>query len=154
MTTVEAQSPSLSNDPAFSFILLHRINYPIDAERLGIYAKIYAGFQVDRKGHVQEISILNQNKIGYGFEEEVVKKLKLLPPLNPKYEGNYALPVTFAFIDHSNDGKAMSPSGSLSKMYLTSRILLDEIKIVGGRVPRQKNKTSPQSLGQILTTDK
>jgi len=81
MTTVEAQSPSLSNDPAFSFILLHRINYPIDAERLGIYAKIYAGFQVDRKGHVQEISILNQNKIGYGFEEEVVKKLKLLPPL-------------------------------------------------------------------------
>ena len=153
MTTVQAQGPSLSNDPAFSFILLHRINYPIDAERLGIYAKIYAGFQIDQKGHIQGISILNQGKIGYGFEDEVVKKLKLLPPLNPKYEGYYALPVTFAFIDHSNDGKVISPSGSISKMYLTNRILLDEIKIVGGRVPRQKNKISPQSLGQILTTD-
>jgi len=152
LATAQVPGSSLSKDPVFLTVLRKRIYYPINAERLGVYAKIYAGFQIDSRGHIQQVSILNPTKIGYGFEEEVIKKIKLLPPLNPNYEGSYALPVTFAFIDHTNHGKAVSPSGKLSKQYLTNRILLDEIEITGGRVPDQKSKVSPQSIGHVLTT--
>lgn len=152
LTTAQVPGPSLSKDPVFSTVLRQRIYYPTDAERLGVYAKIYAGFQIDARGHVQQVTILNPTKIGYGFEEEVIKKLKLLPPLHAKYEGSYALPVTFAFIDHTNNGKAVSPSVKLSRQYFTNRILLDEIEIIGGRIPEQKGKISPQSMGHVLTT--
>jgi hypothetical protein len=153
LATAQVSSSPLSGDPVFSTVLRRRIHYPISAERTGVYAKIYAGFQIDKKGHIQQVSFLNPTKIGYGFEEEVVKKLKLLPPLHPKYEGTYALPVTFAFIDHTNHAKPVSPSGKLSKLYLTDRILLDEIEIVGGRIPEQRDKARPQSMGNILTTN-
>ncbi|SOD93572.1 energy transducer TonB [Spirosoma fluviale] len=150
-----AQVPnhSLSEDPVFSTVLRRRIQYPINAEREGVYAKIYAGFHIDKKGHIQQVSILNPSKVGYGFEEEVLKKLKLLPPLQPKYEGNYALPITFAFIDHTNHAKPVSPSGKLSRLYLTDRILLNEVEIIGGRIPEQRDKVKPQSLGHVITTN-
>lgn len=153
LATAQGQSPSLSRDPVFSTVLQHRIHYPVSAERSGIYARIYAGFQVDQKGHIQQISILNPTKIGYGFEEEVLRKLTLLPPLHPKYEGAYALPVTFAIIDHTDRGKAVSPSGQLSGLFLSNRVVLNEIKIVGGKIPARKDKISPQSTGQILLNE-
>lgn len=151
--TAQTIGSTLDQDPVFTTVLLRRVYYPADAERLGIYAKIYAGFNIDQKGHVQNISVLNPKKIGYGFEEEVIKKIRLLPPLNSKYEGSYALPITFAFVDYSNGSKEVSPTGSLPIQYISNRTLLNELRILGGRTLKQKGIMTPQSNGQVLTTD-
>lgn len=153
LATAQVINTKLDEDPVFTAVLSRRIIYPVHAEQVGMYAKVYAGFHIDQKGHIQDVSILNPVKIGYGFEEEVMKKLRLLPPLNPKYEGSYALPVTFAFVDYTNGTNAISPSGKLSSQYVAGRVLLNEVKIVGGRTPNQKGKVAPQSIGQVLTTD-
>ncbi len=96
---------------------------------------------------------LAPRKIGYGFEEEILKKVKLLPPVNPRYEGSYTLPVTFAFIDHTNGGKAISPTGKLPNQYFKDRTLLNELLVVGGRTIGRKDKMTTQSQGQVLTID-
>jgi hypothetical protein len=136
--TAQVGSDKLNEDPVFNAVLAQRIIYPSDAEHLGVYAKVYAGFHIDQKGHIQDVNILNPTKTGYGFETVVTKKLKLLPPLNPKYEGNYALPVIFALIDYNDRGKVISPSGNLSNTYFKGRLLLNELKIVGSKTPLQK----------------
>ncbi|HEX9957818.1 MAG TPA: hypothetical protein VGA96_11185, partial [Fibrella sp.] len=98
--------------------------------------------------------ILNPAKIGYGFEQEVTKKLKKLPPLNPKYEGNYALPIAFALPDYDNGAKVTSPVNNLPDVYLKNRTLLNEIKIVGNIMPNEKgNELAPYSLGTVPPTN-
>ncbi|MEZ0542030.1 energy transducer TonB [Fibrella arboris] len=150
-----AATPALSEDPVFRIMLPRRIVYPAAAEHAGVYAKVYAGFRIDSKGHVQDISILNPTKIGYGFEHEVIKKLKKLPPLKPDYEGTYALPVTFALSDYGNGAKVTSTTNSLSNMYLGNRILLTELKIVGNVMPIEKgHELAPYTLGTVPLTDR
>jgi hypothetical protein len=154
LATAQVINTKLDEDPVFRAVLSRRISYPVYAEQVGIYAKVYAGFRIDQRGHIQDVSILNPVKIGYGLEEEVMKRVKLLPPLNPKYEGSYALPVTFAFVDHTTNGvEAISPPGKLDHQYVQNRVLLTEIKVIGGRTPRQKGNMSTQSVGQVVTTD-
>lgn len=138
--TAQVESAKLNEDPVFKTVLSRQIVYPTDAERLGIYAKIYAGFHINRRGHIQDISILNPTKIGYGFEQAVTKKLRKLPPLNSKYEGNYALPVIFALVDYTNKGNLISPAGSLSNMQIGNRILLNEMRVISSKLPILKGK--------------
>ncbi len=134
----QTASPKLGEDPVFTGVLARRIVYPASAEQAGIYAKIYAGFRIDERGLLQDVKILNPTKVGYGFEQEVTRKLNVLPPLNPKYEGAYALPVIFAIKDYTSGGKLISPSGDLSAHYLNDRVLLSAIKIVGSKTPVQQ----------------
>ncbi|MBO0948605.1 energy transducer TonB [Fibrella forsythiae] len=156
-TVANAQTaiPALSDDPVFRIMLPRRIVYPAVAEHAGVYAKVYAGFRIDQRGHVQDVSILNPTKIGYGFEHEVIKKVKKLPPLDSKYEGSYALPVAFALPDYGNGAKVTSPSNTLPDMYLRNRILLAEIKIVGNVMPTEKgHELAPYTLGTVPLTNR
>ncbi|WP_157618557.1 energy transducer TonB [Spirosoma spitsbergense] len=144
VSSAQVGSPELGKDPVFVAVLSRRIMYPADAERSGVYAKIYAGFRIDKRGHIQDINILNPTKIGYGFERAVTNKLKSLPPLNPNYEGNYALPVTFALVDYTDRANVISPSGHLSNTYFKDRLLLSELKVIGSKTPIQKgNELAP-----------
>ena len=152
-TTAQARNARLDEDPVFIAVLSKRIQYPFNAERSGVYAKVYAGFHIDQKGRVQEVSILNPTKIGYGFEEEVSRKIKILPALNPKYEGDYALPIAFALPDYANSAKIVAPTGKLSEPYIKDRILLRELTIIGGKTSSQRGKLTPFTIGQVLTTD-
>lgn len=153
LATAQVVSAKLDEDPVFRTVLSRRISYPPHAEQVGVYAKIYAGFRIDQRGHIQDVSILNPVKIGYGLEEEVLKRIKLMPPLNPKLEGRYAFPVTFAFVDYTTNGvEAISPSGKLDRQYVQDRVLLNELKVIGGRT-RRNGKVSTQSVGQVVTTD-
>ncbi|NID08670.1 energy transducer TonB [Fibrivirga algicola] len=143
-------TPALSKDPVFRVLLPRRIMYPVVAERAGVYANVYAGFRIDHRGHVQDVSILNPTKIGYGFEHEVIKRVKRLPPLDPKYEGRYALPVTFALPDYGNGAKITSSTNRLPNAYLKDRILLTEVTIVGNVMPSEKgNELAPYTLGTV-----
>ncbi|RYF77927.1 MAG: hypothetical protein EOO39_02755 [Cytophagaceae bacterium] len=155
VANAQTATPALSEDPVFRIMLPRRIVYPAVAEHAGVYAKVYAGFRIDRKGHVQDVSMLNPTKIGYGFEHEVMKKLKKLPPLNPNYEGSYALPVTFALPDYGNGAKVTSTANNLPDMYLRNRILLTEIKIVGNVMPTEKgHELAPYTMGTVPQTNR
>lgn len=151
-----AQVPKarLDSDPVFTTLLSRRIHYPAEAEKNGIYAKLYVGFRIDEKGHVQDILMLNPDRIGYGFETEVTKAVSLLPPLKQTYAGLYALPVTFALFDALNSGQELTPSGTLPSYYLSGRVVLTELKRVSGRTPIPKGKLSAQSVGYVVTTDR
>ncbi len=152
--TAQVASGTLGEDPVFNSVLSRRIVYPAKAEQLGVYAKIYVGFNINPKGHIQDILILNPVKVGYGLEEEVIKKLKRLPPLNPKHAGNYALPVIFALTDYTDKGVIVGPSGNLSNTYLRGRLLLNSLTIVGSKTLVQKgNELAPYSRGAIEPVD-
>jgi hypothetical protein len=143
---------ALRTDPVFSTVLTRRIGYPFDAERAGVYAKLYAGFDIDHRGHIKAVSILNPTKTGYYFERVIVRGLKRMPPVQPRYEGRYALPVTFAFVDPANGANIITPLGKLEAKYLQDRTLLDELKIVGGQTPVSGGRLVPQSVGEVYVT--
>lgn len=122
-------SSKLRYDPVFVRVVSDQIAYPKEAIHAGIYAKIYAGFRIDEKGHIQDIYIINPNKLGIGFEQEIIKKLKRLPSLNPKYEESYALPINFCLKGPDNNSNQCA-TGVLPSYYYSGRILLDEITVV------------------------
>lgn len=120
----QADSLTVRHDPVFAKVLQKRIHYPQKAESTAMQAKIYAGFTINGEGHIQDIVILNPQKTGLGFEEEVMNGLKRLPPLNHKYAGSYALPIAFMFENEEN-------LGSLRSGFYINRTLLSEFRILG-----------------------
>ncbi|MBC8151503.1 MAG: hypothetical protein H7Z72_01195 [Bacteroidetes bacterium] len=117
----------LDQDPVFVSVLARQIAYPLKAAP-GAYARIYAGFSVDAKGRVGKVTILNPVKIGYGFEEEVTLGLKRLPVMNPRYQGDYVLPVLFAYVNYADYAKETVPDGTVPDWYFANRIRLSEIR--------------------------
>ncbi|WP_080059373.1 hypothetical protein [Spirosoma aerolatum] len=131
---------TLSQDPVFRTVLAARLVYPFDALYKEIYARVYAGFEVDEKGHLFNISILNHMSRGtrYGFEPNTIAALKKLPPLNPHYQGRYILPIAFIYVDSRHLDNPYIPKDSISMGGLANYILLDEIKVIGGNVDRKE----------------
>jgi hypothetical protein len=127
----QVDSLTVRHDPVFTKVLQKRIHYPRQAESTAMQAKIYAGFTINSEGHIQDISILNPQKIGLGFEEAVLNGLKRLPPLSHKYAGSYALPIAFMFENETD-------LGSLRSSFYTDRRLLSEFKVVGNARAAQK----------------
>lgn len=132
IATAQHTPARIDQDPVFVSVLTRQIAYPLKAAS-GAYARIYAGFSIDQKGHVQNVTILNPAKIGYGFEEEVTQGLKRLPLLNPRYEGDYVLPVLFVYVNYERQANETIPDGTVPTWYFTNRTLLTEIR-------RQNNK--------------
>lgn len=102
----------------------------MEAQRNGIYAKIYAGFHIDVQGHVQEVVILNPDKVGYGLEDEVKRTLNRLPPLHPRYAGDYVVPFVFGY-GAPGDPNPIMPKGTLPAELMENRRLLDTVVIMG-----------------------
>lgn len=117
----------VDQDPIFVSVLARQIAYPLKAAP-GAYARIYAGFSINAKGRVGKVTILNPVKIGYGFEEEVTLGLNRLPVMNPRYEGDYVLPVLFAYINYADHAKETIPDATMPPWYFANRILLSEIR--------------------------
>lgn len=117
----------VDQDPVFVSVLARQIVYPLKAAP-GAYARIYAGFSIDAKGRVGKVTILNPVKIGYGFEEEVTLGLKRLPVMNPRYEGDYVLPVRFVYVNYADHAKETIPDGTVPDWYFANRILLSELR--------------------------
>ena len=147
---VFAQLPpnKLSQDPVFSNVLEHRLKYPRQAQWSSIYARIFAEFTIDEKGHVQAISILNHSNEGvyFGLEPAVVNVLKKLPPLSLQYRGHYILPVTFQLQDYRSKGNLLIPKDSLHLIDLGGRVILNEVKVTGSTVNSQQRIGSSTRL--------
>lgn len=126
----------VDRDPVFMAVLARQLGYPLNAE--GAYARIYAGFSIDEKGRVRNIAILNPVKIGYGFEEEVVSSLKRLPSLNPRYVGDYVLPVSFVYVNYEKNASETIPEGTLPAWYFANRTVLPGIRRENGKPFRNR----------------
>ncbi|QDK82694.1 hypothetical protein EXU85_30440 [Spirosoma sp. KCTC 42546] len=126
-------SPDLNQDPVFTTVLKRRLTYPRQAEWSSVYGRVFAGFTVDNKGRIQNISILNSSHKGtyYGFEPTIRTALKKLPYLSLQYAGSYILPVSFIFVDYRHTDKPFIPQDTLFIQDLAGRIILKEINVFG-----------------------
>lgn len=134
METAIAQTTQvpISQDPVFATVLKRRIRYPVLAEQTGAYARIYARFLVNERGHVQQISLIQPAPKKDGFENAVLTGLKHLPPLSPRYEGQYILPVDFAYINYEiSPDPILPPTGVLPRHYQHDYTLLNPVRVVG-----------------------
>jgi hypothetical protein len=123
----------LDKDPVFRKVLSRRLSYPFSNAEVGNTKLVYAQFSIDEKGHTQNIKILNPASGRYyfiNFDRAVEKALKKLPPLQPRYEGKYVLPVIFA-INDMQTGKRVIPDNTTFNGKLSENILLKSVTIVG-----------------------
>lgn len=119
----------LSNDPLFNQTLYHKISYPSEAWRQGIYSRVYAGFEIDPLGQLKNLVILSPTNVGMGFVESVRNGLEKMPVLAPSFTGSYVLPVSFTFTNSLEHAGAHVPSNRLPTERLGGRKLLEEFVV-------------------------
>ena len=123
----------LDKDPVFRKVLSRRLSYPFSNAEVGYTKLVYAQFSIDEEGHAHNIKILNP-AVGklhfFDFDAVVEKALKKLPPLQPRYEGKYILPVIFA-INDMQTGKRVVPDNTTFNGKLPKNILLRSVTIIG-----------------------
>ena len=128
-------SVALDQDPVFNQVASHRIHYPAKPAQMAVYGRFYAGFSIDQKGHIQDISVLypklsTRLKKAYGFDYEILNGLKHMPPLKPSLAGNYVLPIAFCYTHYAEGANPIVPTNILPQTYnLGDRVLLSEVKI-------------------------
>ena len=113
----------------FNQAVRERITYPSQAWNKGVYGRVYVGFQIDRTGKVNNVTLLSPENGDYGFDYVVKQSVKKLPVLKPDYVGTYVLPVAFT-LTNQLDGTKTLPVGTLSTGQVGDRVMLAEIKIL------------------------
>ncbi|QJD79161.1 energy transducer TonB [Spirosoma rhododendri] len=120
---------SLSANPVFNQTLHNHVAYPDAAWTQGIYARVYAGFEIDQRGNVQNVTILSPDNVGTGFVETVRNGLKKLPTLDPALAGSYVLPVAFTYTNKNENGTTHAPINRLPNDRLAGRLMLEEFSV-------------------------
>lgn len=127
MVAAQVVYPALDKDPVFHEVLARQIQYPRYSMRnFPLYGRVYAGFRIDAKGRIGNVTILSPGNTQSGFDNEVIQALKHMPSLNPRYAGNYVLPVAFCYLNRSQSPNTYCPLNHLDDRYLTERLLLQE----------------------------
>ncbi|MFD2573724.1 hypothetical protein ACFSUS_24000 [Spirosoma soli] len=144
----QPSEPALSKDPVFNAVLLRQIRYPVLAERTGVYTRVYASFRLNEQGHIEAITLISTDQTKYGFGEAVVKGLKHMPALNPRYAGQYIVPIDFAYINYDESPEPLLPPvQDLPIVYYQGCTFLHEIRIVGNsRTYRPNGVLTPTPL--------
>jgi hypothetical protein len=146
----QQDSSKLDLDPVFRTVITKKITYPVQAIEAGAYAKIYAGFRINSRGHIQDIVILNPVKVGYEFDTHVIKQLKRLPPLSPKLEGLYVLPINFYIKSYTKGNEVFFISNSLPSFYYAGRTLLSELRVTNSISVFVKKQSVLSPGGQLM----
>lgn len=135
LALAQIASTALNQDPVFTQVVTQRIHYPVKPAARAIYGRFYAGFDIDSAGHIRNISVLypkmsRQMSKLYGFDYEIQRGLKHIPPLKPSLAGSYLLPIAFCFTHYRESPSPIVPTNVLPKGYqLGDRVLLGEIKV-------------------------
>ena len=127
---------ALDEDPVFTATIARHIHYPVTAIRGSVYGRFYVKFSINSVGAIQNIAVLHpkiatKHNQRLGFEYEIINGLKQLPPLTPRYKGNYILPIAFVYINYSEDSKPLVPTNTLPEKYVDNSFLLNEVRIIG-----------------------
>jgi len=123
------QNP-LNSEPVFTQFLRERLKYPSQAWTHGAYSRVYAGFEVDQRGQVTNVTVLSPTETEFGFASIVKQAIRKLPVLNPNYAGSYVLPVSFTFTNQANGNQSTyTPVNTLPADLLQARVVLNEITV-------------------------
>ena len=87
--TQKPQYPG-GEDELYKFLKTH-IKYPEEAAQNGISANVKVGFIIDQYGNLDSIHC--DKEYGYGFDEEAVRLLKMMPKWIPGYHNGKAVNV-------------------------------------------------------------
>ena len=82
--------PSLANLPDF---LRNNIHYPFRAKEEGVSGKVWVNFIIDEEGKILSAQILQG--AGYGFDEEALRVIKLMPKWKPGMKNGKPVKVSF-----------------------------------------------------------
>ena len=77
------------------FFLGENIHYPSGAIRVGMDAKVWVGFVVEKDGSVSNIEILKCDEKGYGFEQEAMRVIRSMPRWKPGMQNGHPARVFF-----------------------------------------------------------
>lgn len=103
------KGPSFKGSEGFQAYLNKKIQYPEDAKINNISGIVYAYFEIDRSGKVQNARIIDG--IGKSFDTEVLEAVKNMPDWEPAYFMGKPLvmqlivPVSFSQIANESDAK-------------------------------------------------
>ncbi|MBC8153233.1 MAG: energy transducer TonB [Bacteroidetes bacterium] len=139
-------SVALNDDPVFNRVLSRRVSYPVMALRSATYGRVYAGFDIDARGHLRNVAILGPENTGVGFEYEVRTALKRMPPLHPRYAGRYVLPVSFVLTNSGERAEPYVPTQTRPRRDFGDRLLLGDV-IFRGSV---RSETVPVRTSQEI----
>jgi protein TonB len=82
--------PSLDNMASF---LRNNIRYPYRAKEEGISGSVWVNFIIDEEGNIVNANILHG--AGYGFDEEALRVIKLMPKWKPGMKNGKPVKVSF-----------------------------------------------------------
>ncbi|QMW05034.1 hypothetical protein [Spirosoma foliorum] len=119
----------LSKEELFKRSLESQITYPGWVGKQGIYGRVYAGFDVDAQGGIQNVVILSPENIGFGFTAEVKKALENLTNVSPDFKGRYAVPIAFIYTNKKEKSGPHIPINRLPEDRVGDRQMLDEIAV-------------------------
>ena len=88
---------------AWSKFLQKNLRYPIMAQEAGASGKVFMSFIIEKDGHLSDITVMR--KVGYGFDEEATRVLKIAPAWKPGMQNGqavrvrYTIPINFQLQD-------------------------------------------------------
>ena len=74
---VEEEAQPRGGMKEFYEFLGKNIEYPRQAQRLGIEGTAYVRFVIDEKGNVESAEVVEGRELGYGLDEEAIRVIKL-----------------------------------------------------------------------------
>lgn len=121
-----SNSLHLRDNQDFLTYTQRNVQFPHDAIRKGVTAKVYVSFKLDERGVIQHIVILNPQSASRIFEQEIIAAFKQLPKQDSLYRGDYAIPYSFGY---RNDPENSILTKSLDLESIGNRQLLPEVKL-------------------------
>jgi hypothetical protein len=116
----------LRDDQDFLTYTQRNVQFPHDAIRKRVTAKMYVGFKIDQQGMIQDIVILNPQPTNYTFEKEIVIAFERLPKQASLCRGDYAVTYSFGYRDDPENSVLTT---SLDHKLIGRRQLLPEVKL-------------------------
>lgn len=86
---------TLVSNPAFYQVVAKQVRFPAAEQRLGKSVRVYVGFTLTGKGTYQDVAVVNLGLIDESLKQEVDRLWHVLPRQDPKYAGDYVIPIAF-----------------------------------------------------------
>ncbi len=119
-TMVEETATPQGGMPVFFEHIGNKLNYPLQARRMGIEGKVFVEFVVETDGSISNVRA--KKGIGAGCDEQAVIAVKTAPKWNPaKNKGvvvrqQFVLPITFKLSGSDFKDEAKAPANSVSEV--------------------------------------
>lgn len=89
----EAMPEPIGGEAAWAKFLQKNLHYPKAAQEQNMQGKVYVSFIIERDGRLSDITVVR--KVGFGFDEEALRVLKIAPAWKPGRQNGQAVRVRY-----------------------------------------------------------